>query len=259
MERRRALLAVALLVLSMYAISSIAYSRISSPQLFTYVMTHAPRHMHVRLLEDGRPLTVRRMLEQLQQPATTADTATTLLVDVLIDALRDAPYEAFYFEMPPIAAATLEYPAEFVVVESTSLVAATVDRKPFAAHLDRTADDIVTFLNLGKDARLVVPADRGQGPCYAHLAKFVRGADRNHVRALWRVAATELVAHHLGEEPVWWNTNGDGVYWLHVRLDTWPKYYQHAPYKTYPRLHNDDGCGRMIGDSRVFVLARKCD
>jgi len=27
------------------------------------------------------------------------------------------------------------------------------------------------------------------------------------------------------------STAGMGVYWLHVRLDTRPKYYQHTPYR----------------------------
>ncbi len=29
---------------------------------------------------------------------------------------------------------------------------------------------------------------------------------------------------------VWVSTSGDGVSWLHLRIDTRPKYYQHAAY-----------------------------
>jgi hypothetical protein len=35
----------------------------------------------------------------------------------------------------------------------------------------------------------------------------------------------------LSASPVWLSTSGLGVYWLHVRLDTHPKYYQYQPYK----------------------------
>ena len=34
--------------------------------------------------------------------------------------------------------------------------------------------------------------------------------------------------------PVWTSTSGLGVYWLHVRLDSRPKYYQHQPFKKWP-------------------------
>ena len=35
---------------------------------------------------------------------------------VLMDAVRAAPYEAVYFEMPPLCAETINMPAEFVLV-----------------------------------------------------------------------------------------------------------------------------------------------
>jgi len=35
----------------------------------------------------------------------------------------------------------------------------------------------------------------------------------------------------LGAQPVWLNTSGLGIYWLHIRLDSSPKYYTHAPYR----------------------------
>ena len=35
------------------------------------------------------------------------------------------------------------------------------------------------------------------------------------------------------EDPVWVSTNGDGVAWLHVRIDERPKYYAYAPYRKF--------------------------
>ena len=35
----------------------------------------------------------------------------------------------------------------------------------------------------------------------------------------------------LTEDSVWLSTSGLGVYWLHVRLDSRPKYYTYEPYK----------------------------
>jgi len=46
--------------------------------------------------------------------------------------------------------------------------------------------------------------------------------------------AREALAR-LSDRPLWISTAGMGVNWLHVRLDSRPKYYRHAPYKTPPR------------------------
>ena len=37
--------------------------------------------------------------------------------------------------------------------------------------------------------------------------------------------------HRSPEETTWLSTSGLGVYWLHVRLDSYPKYYTYRPYK----------------------------
>ena len=65
---------------------------------------------------------------------------------------------------------------------------------------------------------------------YPHLAAFLRGAGKQQVRELWRRRAQEML-RSIGERPVWLSTAGGGVAWLHVRLDSRPKYYSHAPYR----------------------------
>jgi hypothetical protein len=37
------------------------------------------------------------------------------------------------------------------------------------------------------------------------------------------------------EGPAWISTAGDGVAWLHGRVDRRPKYYRYAPYRAAPR------------------------
>ena len=47
-------------------------------------------------------------------------------------------------------------------------------------------------------------------------------------------AAGEAVLERVGSGrmlPLWVSTSGAGVYWLHLRLDSFPKYYTHAPYR----------------------------
>ena len=90
---------------------------------------------------------------------------------------------------------------------------------------------MVSFANIGGDATLVVPSPRGLDRVYGHLAAFVRGAPESQVRSLWRVLG-QVVATLVSNTPVWVSTAGGGVAWLHVRIDSRPKYYAHAEYRT---------------------------
>lgn len=38
----------------------------------------------------------------------------------------------------------------------------------------------------------------------------------------------------IGQAPVWLNTAGGGVPWLHLRIDSRPKYYTFEPYRKCP-------------------------
>ena len=42
----------------------------------------------------------------------------------------------------------------------------------------------------------------------------------------------DQISHFSENQPMWLSTCGTGVYWLHVRLDTRPKYYSYDEYET---------------------------
>ena len=91
---------------------------------------------------------------------------------------------------------------------------------------------VIAFPNLGNDAILVVPLPTDQRPAadYVHLAAFVRRAPAEQVHELWRVVGAAMEAR-LSDQPLWLSTAGMGVAWLHVRLDTRPKYYGFDEYR----------------------------
>jgi hypothetical protein len=101
------------------------------------------------------------------------------------------------------------------------------DADPFAEHF-RPGCDVVIFDNLGGDATLVAPCPDSTGN-FAHLGSFTATASAERQDALWQ-AVGEALASRIGPRPVWLSTAGHGVAWLHVRLDSRPKYYRHAPY-----------------------------
>ena len=151
--------------------------------------------------------------------------------DAFSDVLAAMPWSIFRWETPPLTTDGLNTAFECVVVDSPELSAAP-DPTPFAEHLRQAGESpVVRFANLGGDAWLVVPRPLADATVYAHLASFVRGAPRTQQRALWREVARAM-QQRLGEQPVWLSTAGGGVAWLHLRLDSRPKYYMHAPYRS---------------------------
>ena len=176
-----------------------------------------------RVLEDKAPMPFRRFFERLA-----ADGEFT---DWFCCTLAEFEGAAFFWELPPLTTATIDRDAEFVLIEAPSLARFAPERAPFAEHFERAAgEDVIVFPNLGGDAVLVVPCPQGPDEHYPHLAAFLRNAPQRQVRALWRRTAQQM-QRSIGDRPVWLSTAGGGVAWLHMRLDSRPKYYSHAPYR----------------------------
>jgi hypothetical protein len=147
-----------------------------------------------------------------------------------ISVLSGAPFSAFRWETPPVTASCLNRRFEFVLLDSPGLDV-PADMSAFSTRFADAADlDVITFPNLGHDALLVAPLPRGQQAAYGHLAAFTRSAPRAQNHALWKSVGQSL-ERSVGEEPIWVSTAGGGVAWLHVRLDSWPKYYGYGPYR----------------------------
>lgn len=92
---------------------------------------------------------------------------------------------------------------------------------------------VISFPNKGNDAMLVAPCPHNKTPLEkneynAHLSTFLRGADKDHRINLWKMVSTTI---RDTTTPRWISTDGSGVPWLHVRLDTRPKYYK-SSYKS---------------------------
>lgn len=138
--------------------------------------------------------------------------------------LASMPYAAFFWEVRPVSSGDVEHPFESVVVDSPQLAGARADATAFAGHFGGYAGSTSRFSNLSGDAMLVVPVPLDANTDYAHLASFVRSATAPQQGAFWQ-AVGEAVRDSLSAQRLWLSTSGLGVYWLHVRLDSRPKYY----------------------------------
>lgn len=176
----------------------------------------------VFILRNGDRLGYDRVLKLWQDDAEFRSFFLSLLVE--------APFSAYRWETPPLTTTTANRDFEFVLLDDPGLDRPS-DTQSFSSYFDtQTTDGIVAFPNLGNDAFLVVPSPRSEANAYGHLAAFVRNASPSQSHALWQKVG-QVMEQKLNAQPIWLSTAGGGVSWLHVRLDSSPKYYGFFPYR----------------------------
>lgn len=172
------------------------------------------------------------------------------LINEISAAIVRTSFAAVFWECIPVTQSTLSTTNfEFVVMDSPALaVIQEADIGPFSeyfAQAERSAAAdpksspklAISFPNLGGDSTLVVPCPlpTAAGPLTtAHIAPFLRKAPTDRVIALWKTVGESMleVLHRLAPaEKRWLSTCGTGVSWLHVRIDSVPKYYTYTPYR----------------------------
>ena len=178
--------------------------------------------IRLRILEDKQALTFQEVFHLW---GTSAE-----FRQFYIDLLATTSFPAFYWEHPGLRTSLLRQPYEFVLLISTSLEKRRLNTSAFADFFQ--GDELVVdFDNLGKNARLVVPTPKGDLADNKHLAKFIR-ADKPKQQQLLFQKIGELMLQRIDrEKTIWLNTAGNGVIWLHIRLDSRPKYYKTQAYR----------------------------
>jgi len=160
------------------------------------------------------------------------------LIQLITSALREPDGISYFWEHPPVTSASARRPYEFVVAPAPALQGVQADDGPFQEHLSgcEPASSCV-FYNLGGDSMLIAPsaaAGLTNLDAYTHMANFVREAPSAQVGSFLQTVGSSMIERleQVGDStPVYLSTSGLGVYWLHVRLDSRPKYYTFRQYK----------------------------
>lgn len=178
------------------------------------------------LRRDGRPLSWATVVERWQRDQQ--------FREFFVSILANAPFQAYFWETPPLTDATLGDDFEFVLVNSHQLSGISPNRQAFSSHFEAAPPgaSVISFENLGGDATLIAPCPQAPLSACSQLANFTREASRDQQHQLWKLVGATL-EKRVGQKPVWLNTSGLGVYWLHIRLDCTPKYYTHDPYRNW--------------------------
>lgn len=143
--------------------------------------------------------------------------------------MAESGYGAFFWENKPVTFDTLADRYECNLINTQFLASMTPDLQTFSQYF-KEEKQVVTFPNRGGDAMLVVPCPDEEKPGYTHIGIFVRQAGEDQIETFWRTVGDQTLKA-IGQEPRWLSTSGLGVYWLHARIDSSPKYYQTVEYK----------------------------
>jgi len=144
---------------------------------------------------------------------------------------------SFLWETAPVvrdAPGWGEFEVEYV--PSPFLDRVDEDGSPFAEFLDNCdpeSQPVVTVPNLSRQSLLVIPCPL-EGKEYKSIRQFMEQAPPHQQKALWSAVAKATRAMLKRHDVVWVSTSGLGVYYVHVRIDPAPKYYQTARFKKRP-------------------------
>jgi len=165
----------------------------------------------------------------------------------LSDIIASSSYTSLFFETPGASwTSSGQDQFQFAIVDKPMLHVSAgnnPDRDAFAENFSACSnkeDTVCSFANLGGDALLVSPLPQTfvNDSAYSHLVAFVRNAPKSQVAEFWRLSAHRYL-ERLGQkhkknanDMIWFSTCGMGVSWLHLRLDSRPKYYSYGPFKS---------------------------
>jgi len=178
----------------------------------------------IKLFQNAEQLTFKEFFGLLQDDQNFARWYTELL--------KSSSLTSYFWEYPPLTTSSFGCGMEFVLIDAPALGRMRPDTEAFRSHF--FGEEVAIFQNLGGDATLIAPSPADSSPGYAHLAAFLYEAPASQVRAIWQ-SVGRTISKSLSDKPIWLSTSGLGVAWLHIRLDSSPKYYQHQPYK----IHTD--------------------
>jgi hypothetical protein len=159
--------------------------------------------------------------------------------EMLTESIRSNGVESFFWECIPVSFNALSSTSfQFMIIPTH--FPDSPDVQSFSDHFQFASphDTVVSFKNLRGDADLVVPCPLSSSQSdlnhFTHLGSFLRHGHVNQIDELWKKTA-EVMQNRLlksrEDAVVWLSTHGKGVYWLHIRLDSEPKYYQCKEFK----------------------------
>ena len=131
--------------------------------------------------------------------------------------------KSFFWETKPITNLNDDYKEIFI--ENTSLSKLKQNYSSFEEHIKRSRNKYVTsFYNLSKTSLLIIPIPKSNKN-FATLKDFTDNASDTQKKEFWKYVSKKIKEFSSKNDKIYVSTHGLGVPYLHIRLDTIPKYY----------------------------------
>ena len=143
-----------------------------------------------------------------------------------------AEFPGYFWECVPVSSNTINKPFEFALVNSGALNNIKQNYSSFQEHFRKSSDNqVVSFQSFSGDT-LIVPVPKGSD--YKNINKFTENTQSEQWEALWQKVGEKMEENLINANGAtrWLSTAGLNVYYLHVRIDKRPKYYNHQEYLT---------------------------
>lgn len=135
----------------------------------------------------------------------------------------------FFWETSPIYR-DIDKEFEETFIESDRLETLDEDYSPFIDYIDNSVSRYATsFDNPSKDTKLIIPIPDHEND-YSGIKLFLDNAPIEQQQYLWSLVSKEVNNMLERFDRVWVSTHGLGVSYLHVRIDSRPKYYKTKKY-----------------------------
>jgi len=153
-------------------------------------------------------------------------------------ALNDVTAElsAYFWECVPVSKSTISRPFEFVAIHSQGLQ--NVKKQDHSSFQDYINKKERSFTSHGGNT-LIIPLPQ-EDKDYRDISQFISSDSEEEKKILWQEVANKLSESlNDNDDPKWLSTHGLGVPYLHVRIDSKPKYYSWEEYKEF-KTNNDE-------------------
>ena len=144
---------------------------------------------------------------------------------LVAEAFKRVPFKHYMFGFTKInSEADKRNPFKIFFKNSPEFKNITADPEPFLQYFQDSKKKWTKFLNIGRDTLLLVPCPPKAQPNYEYY-KSIGDYVENHSSKDFEEVLKNIgyIASRL-KAPMYINTHGFGVHWLHIRIDTKPKY-----------------------------------
>lgn len=146
-------------------------------------------------------------------------------------------FKYYFIEFPSCSFFSHNICFQFVIINAdhTSLKTHVADFSDFQEYHTKKNEYIIQFPSLSKDSLLIVPVPlKGINiENYSSISPFMKFANKKQIYEIWTKVSQALIRSLQTDKnkSFWLSTSGLAVPWLHIRIDTKPKYYHYQPFK----------------------------